>query len=99
MSSYSKINSSKRGQFEDQLRSLQSDIAELSSKLSIPQVIVEDKNKLNSSQVSHNTSSYADMESAPTNAKGNVARLKKENHDLQRERDEFHFRFEQVWNI
>lgn len=96
MSSYSKINSSKRGQFEDQLRSLQSDIAELSSKLSIPQAIVEEKNHfINNSQVS-NSSGFTNMDNIPTNMKGNVARLKKENHDLQRERDEYHFRYEQM---
>jgi TolA-binding protein len=96
MSSYSTINSSKRGQFEDQLRSLQSDIAELSSKLSIPQVIIEDKSKVNSSQISSHSQGYGDMENIPINAKGNIARLKKENHDLLRERDEYHFRYEQV---
>ena len=39
--------------------------------------------------------SFAD-DDVPTNAKGIVARLKKENHDLQRERDEYYFRYEQT---
>lgn len=98
MSTLKSFSRSKRDQFEEQLRSLQSDISQLSSKLEIesPSTKNMDKNGSYHNMNVSNSIQYEEIDAAPPNLKGQIARMQKNLHELERERDEYKYRYEQV---
>ena len=102
MTTLKSFSRSKRDQFEEQLRSLQTDISQLSNKLEIesPATKGMDTSGIGMNQSmnqSHNsTLHYEEIDNAPPNLKGQIVRMQKNMHELERDRDEYKYRYEQV---